>query len=173
MELIFYRLIYPLAITLGKLLPSRRLDIEYWLITRNNWWVKKYLRNSRPPEQILLLLPHCLQWTECRHRLVGNILNCAECGKCNIKDIIALGQKYGIIMKVATGGRLALRLVSEINPQFLLAVACERELVEGLLAIWPKRAAVINLDRPFGPCVNTRVNTAEIEEWIKIAGGAG
>jgi hypothetical protein len=170
METLFYRFIYPLGVALGKLLPLRREKIERWLVGRNNVLVKKYLRQVRGIKKLLLLLPHCLQWNECDRRLAGNILNCAGCGKCDIKNILTLGEKYGIVIKVATGGRLAQRFVREINPDLILAVACERELVEGVSAIWPKRSAVVILDRPNGPCINTRVEIAAIDEWLKFIG---
>jgi hypothetical protein len=49
----------------------------------------------------------------------------------------------------------------------VVAVACEKELQEGLKGVFPKPAlGVINL-RPNGPCVDTKVDLEELEETIR------
>src|SRR5208337_4853069 len=47
------------------------------------------------PENLLLLMPHCLQFHECKFRITGNIVHCQRCGKCPIKGLAELSEKYG------------------------------------------------------------------------------
>jgi hypothetical protein len=116
---------------------------------------------------VLLLLPHCIQFDECSHRLTGTILNCAGCGRCKISDLLTLGEKYNIIMKVATGGRLAKRIVNEISPDVVIAVACERELCEGIFSVYPLPVYGILNIRLSGPCINTTVDVNSVEKALK------
>ncbi|MDI6641386.1 MAG: DUF116 domain-containing protein [Elusimicrobiota bacterium] len=70
-------------------------------------------------------------------------------------------------MKVATGGRLAKRWVRELKPDFIVAVACERELSEGISAVYPLPVVGIPNIRPYGPCLNTTVDISMVETVIE------
>ncbi|MDF2546841.1 MAG: hypothetical protein K0R93_1739 [Anaerosolibacter sp.] len=125
------------------------------------------------PEEILILLPHCLQKSHCKHKITNDIYNCRRCGACDIDFLIGLRDKYGVNIFVATGGTLARKIIVEQKPKAIIAVACERDLSSGILDI--KNIPVIGLlnDRPEGPCVNTRVKVDKIEETIKYFIGEG
>ncbi len=119
------------------------------------------------PRDILLLLPHCLQNNECPHRIIGDIGNCVKCGKCSIKDILELTGRYPVKVAVVPGGTLARKMVNNLRPKAVVAVACERDLASGirdtghLLPV----AGIFN-ERPNGPCFNTNVDVGKIEEAI-------
>ena len=125
------------------------------------------LRRSRcTPQEMLILVPSCLQRSECPQKITNDIHECRRCGQCKIKDIIELGEKYGVRCAVATGGRLAVELVKDQDVKAVVAVACEKELQAGMAAVFPKPGlGVINL-RPHGPCKDTDVDLAEVEEAI-------
>ncbi|MFW6044979.1 MAG: DUF116 domain-containing protein [Planctomycetota bacterium] len=126
------------------------------------------LRRSRcVPERLLILLPNCLQWSECGQNLGDTVQNCRRCGQCQIVDILEMVEEYGCQVAVATGGRLALKLASDDEVDAIVAVACEKELQEGLKGVFPKPAlGVVNL-RPNGPCVDTEVDLEELRETIE------
>jgi len=63
---------------------------------------------------------------------------------------------------VATGGTLARRLIVEIKPTLILAVACERDLVSGILDAYPIPVYGILNQRPHGPCNNTTVDLEKV-----------
>ena len=84
------------------------------------------------PERLLILVPHCLQYHECRVRITGDIENCDACGKCRIKELVRLSCKYHVSISVATGGTLARRIVKEKQPSVIIAIACERDLTSGI-----------------------------------------
>jgi len=116
--------------------------------------------------QILVLLPHCLQNYDCPIKITSNIANCQLCGKCDIKALVALKEAYGLHINVATGGTLARKYVKETRPNLIIAVACERDLLSGILDSFPLPVYGIFNDRPNGPCFNTQVATEEIRELV-------
>ena len=118
------------------------------------------------PENLLLLFPHCLQWSDCPQNVSGNIDNCKLCGKCKIAKLIELSRERGIKYEVASGGRLALTKVKDPDVKAVVAVACSKELRQGILAAFPKAViGVVNL-WPKEPCKDTDVDTAEVERAI-------
>ncbi|PKN00664.1 MAG: hypothetical protein CVU77_09160 [Elusimicrobia bacterium HGW-Elusimicrobia-1] len=166
----FINIVFPAAHLAGRLLPSLRGCIERKVVEINNKLTCDSLRGKRAAS-VLLLLPHCLQLDSCPHKITSDILNCRACGKCDVAGILSLEGKYGIIIKVATGGRLAKKWVEESGADIILAVACERELVEGITAVWPARVLAVENSQPEGPCVNTRVDVSRLsgalEELLK------
>ena len=125
------------------------------------------LRRSRcRPGELLILIPSCLQNSECKQKITNDIAECRRCGRCKVKDIIGLSEKYGARCAVATGGRLALSLAKADAIKAIVAVACEKELQAGLMGVFPKPSlGIINL-RPHGPCRDTDVDLAEVEAAI-------
>ena len=119
------------------------------------------------PENLLLLLPVCMQRGACPQNVVEDINECKLCGQCPIKDMVELSRKYGTQCAIATGGRLAVKLAGQDNVKGIVAIACEKELQEGLKAVFPKPAlGVINI-RPHGPCKDTQVDVDEVEKAIR------
>jgi len=126
-----------------------------------------HLRRTRcKPEELLVLLPSCLQNSQCKQRITTDINECKRCGRCKVKDMIELCEKHGVRCTMATGGRLALQMAKDKAVKAVVAVACEKELVEGIWALFPKPSlGVVNL-RPNGPCTDTDVDVADVEEAI-------
>jgi uncharacterized protein len=164
------RVLYPLAMLAGSLRKDRKESYQQFIIDLNNRFVT---REHHLPRKILLLLPHCLQINECDIRLTYNIHNCKGCGRCEIKDLISLAEEYHLELFVATGGSLARRIIAENKPDAIVAVACENDLSSGISDTYPLPVLGITNERPFGPCVNTRVDMNRLREAIKIFGSAG
>lgn len=124
-------------------------------------------------KQILILIPHCLQKKECPHKITSEITNCKRCGLCDVDRLITLQEKYAVQLFVATGGTIARKIVQEIHPMAIIAVACERDLSSGIQEV--KGIPVIGIvnERPEGPCVNTRVSIDKIEACIQYLKGEG
>ena len=124
-------------------------------------------RPTCPPERLLLLIPTCLQCSECEQNVTADVENCERCGRCKIKDVLEISDRYGTQRMVATGGRLALSRAKDDSVDGVVAIACEKELQEGLWGVFPKPAlGIINL-RPNGPCRDTDVDLEELEETIR------
>jgi len=125
------------------------------------------------PKRLLLLMPHCLQFSDCAIKVTSDASKCQACGKCKIKDLVALAQKYNVHLSVATGGTLARRRVAESRPEAIIAVACERDLTSGIQDAYPLPVIGILNDRPFGPCYNTSVDITKVAEALEfLASGA-
>lgn len=141
-------------------------SIQRFFIDINNKVVQARDNNYKSSE-VVLLLPHCLQNSDCNVNITHDINNCKRCGKCDINAMIGISEKYRITMLVVTGGTSARAELSKFKPGAVVAVACERDLSSGIKDVDNIPVyGVLNI-RPNGPCNNTRVNTVKIEEAIK------
>jgi len=159
------KMLYPLVMMLCKVFKLNENNIKGSFIEINN----QLLLNNKSkfkPKDILVLLPHCIQNDICTHKITNDIENCVSCGKCDIKDILEISNKYNINVIVATGGTVARKKIIELRPKAIMAVACERDLTSGIIDSDPLPViGVINL-RPNGPCYNTGVDLLEFENAI-------
>ena len=162
------KMVYPFFMLIGAFIGSRKEALQGLVIKANNAIVRKESPNAK---RLLLLLPHCLQVDECKIRLTHNIYNCEGCGKCGIKDLIGVAGENNLELFVATGGNLARRIVSNVKPGAIVAVACEGDLSGGIADTYPLPVIGITNERPFGPCVNTKVDLKKIEEAIEVLSG--
>ncbi len=158
---------FPVIIALGKLLKIDVDRIKRSFIELNNQMVKA-TRFRLSPDQILLLVPHCLQRTQCPHKITVEMNNCHRCGGCCIGDVLEVRDRYGINVGVATGGTLARKYVKEYRPRAVVAVACERDLTSGIQDSNPLPVLGVTNERPFGPCHNTWIDTVKVEEALKF-----
>jgi uncharacterized protein len=120
------------------------------------------------PENLLLLVPHCLQDGKCTKNLMQDINNCAGCGLCNIVALLKLRDELGIRCNIAGGGRQALEFVRDPATKAVVAVACEKELMDGIRASFPKPVYAVHNLRPYGPCKDTEVEMAKVREAIGL-----
>ncbi len=82
-------------------------------------------------------------------------------------DVLRTADRYGCRAAVAAGGRLAMQLAKQEDIKAIIAIACEKELQEGLKGVFPKPAlGIINI-RPNGPCRDTDVSVEEVEKAIR------
>lgn len=160
------KLFVPLLELVGRLVGVTPMDVRHSFIQVNNSLVHAEKRRFKP-EEILLLLPHCLQWSECGIRVSNNLDLCRRCGKCDLAALLDLTNRYGTHIAVATGGTIARRIVVEKRPRLIIAIACERDLTSGIQDTYPLPVYGILNERPFGPCVNTRVPLERVEEILK------
>lgn len=118
------------------------------------------------PNEMLLLLPHCIQSSRCAIRLTCSPANCRHCGKCQIGALLDLSKKFGIRMAIATGGTIARRIVVQCRPKLIVAVACERDLVSGIQDSYPIPVFGLLNERPCGPCMDTLVSLADLDKIL-------
>ncbi len=160
------KLLLPLMSGVGALCGVSKDQVRRSFIEINNQLV--LAQHSRAtPENLLLLMPHCLQFHECKFRITGNIVHCQRCGKCPIKGLAELSEKYGVGLAVATGGTLARRIIVERRPRLIIAVACERDLSSGIQDSYPLPVFGVLNSRPHGPCYDTLVDLEKVEEALK------
>lgn len=161
------RFLYPILMIYGSIKKDKKESLQRFIINLNN---KLVIAENKKTKKILLLLPHCLQIEECTIRLTHNIHNCKGCGKCEIKDLIKIADENKLDLFVATGGTLARRIVKNIMPEAIVAVACESDMSSGIVDTYPLPVLGIINERPFGPCINTRVDLEKVKQAIKFFG---
>ena len=160
------RVLFPLLVGVGRCFGIRKSEIRRSFVAINNQLVMTEAQQVSP-EEMLILLPHCLQNHDCAVRITGDVHNCKLCGKCKIKDLATLSEKYHVHVAVATGGTLARKIVVEKRPRIIIAVACERDLTSGIQDAYPIPVFGIFNRRPFGPCFDTDVNIDLVEKGLK------
>ncbi len=173
---------------MSKILPERILYNLYYAAyiieekfvndqTKRNYAADKFLAHNNKrvlkkfadvvPKNIALLLPHCIQNYDCPFKITSKIENCRKCGKCKIEGILELKERYGLEIKVATGGTLARLFIKEKKPDLIIAVACKRDLVSGIYDTFPMSVYGVYNKIIDSPCINTDLNLEEIENVIK------
>lgn len=101
------------------------------------------------PDELLLLLPRCLD-------------------KEGMQGVMGIAARYGVPLFVAARGRYAREMIGRVRPRAVVAIACERDLVSGVHDVatrLPVLGTTIGL--PEGPCKNTTVDLASLEERIR------
>ncbi|MDO9391732.1 MAG: DUF116 domain-containing protein [bacterium] len=161
------KVLYPLNLMLGYLLGIGRERIGESFVAFNNALVRAAGKRL-DPARILILLPHCLQLADCPHRVTSDIRNCKRCGKCPLAGLAAIADETGVQISVATGGTLARRVIVELKPTSILAVACERDLVSGIHDAYPIPVYGILNQRPHGPCRNTLVDMDQVALGLSV-----
>ncbi len=159
------RLFLPLMIMVGGLLRIPRIKIEQAFIDLNNQMVKLMVKKFKP-EKLLILMPHCIQFDDCRIKVTRNVKNCAGCGRCEIGELVSLSDEFGITLYISTGGTVARRKVAEERPDAVVAVACERDLTSGVQDAYPLPVLAIVNKRPRGYCMETGVDIGEVRQAI-------
>ncbi len=151
-----------MIVNFGSLLPAKYRDSwQRKMITHNNelvsrkWAIKK-------PENILILLPHCLQVADCPHRLTGGMDNCRRCGRCQMGELLDLANSRRQNIRVVGGGSLARLAISKIRPDIVIAVACEKDLYDGIRDVYPLQVYGLLNQRPNGPCFNTKLEIKDL-----------
>jgi hypothetical protein len=126
------------------------------------------VRKSRAtPDEILVLVPHCLQNHDCTCDIVKDIGNCKQCGKCKIAELVKIRDKYGVKVAVAKGGQQACLIAGGDEIKVIVAVACEKELAAGILALPKKKIYAIPNILGETPCVDTDVEIEKVESMLQ------
>jgi uncharacterized protein len=157
----------PLMTIFGRMLGIPKQKIRSSFIKVNNELVMSENRKY-PPDQILMLMPHCLQKSICSRRLTYDVNNCKRCGECPIAGLLELSEEFGVHLAVATGGTIARRIVVNLRPRIILAVACERDLASGIQDTYPIPTYGVLNERPLGPCLDTRVALDHVRRALEL-----
>lgn len=162
------KMFLPMMEILAPRLGVDRDRVRNSFIEINNRMLISENRGRISPERLLLLLPHCLQQSDCSRRITVDLENCRRCGRCDIDKLLELAGHYRVHIAVATGGTLARKIVRDHRPHMIIAVACERDLTSGIHDTYPLPVFGVLNQRPQGPCWNTRVDVREVEKALRL-----
>lgn len=157
--------LFPITSAACELFHLPRGQMERFLVQENNRMVLRELKTK--PNRILLLMPHCLQYSGCKWRITGKESHCKRCGKCVLTGLSELAEKYHAKLAIATGGNMARTIVEDYRPDFIIATACERDLASGLKDTVAIPTFGILNERPHGPCFDTTVDVQKIERLLQ------
>lgn len=160
------RILMPVAVLFTKSNSKEKKSIRYIYIELNNIVVESY-NKKYDARDIMILLPHCLQNSQCGLKVTSDPELCRQCGKCKIGVLLKYAKDNGLNLFVATGGTVARNIVKKTKPGIIISVACERDLMSGISDI--KGIPVIGIinKQPNGPCINTDVDVEGIINKIK------
>lgn len=161
-----FHILYHFANALGKITFQKKIDLLESFLNFNNEIVLSAAADISH-QNILLLLPHCLQKSECDVRITNDINACQECGNCDFAEIKTIVNKYHVRAAVAPGGTLARKMIKDFAPSVIVAVACHHDLIEGVRDAWKVPIYAVLNERPKGPCFETTVSTKTIEFAIR------
>ncbi|MCK4303484.1 MAG: DUF116 domain-containing protein [Candidatus Eisenbacteria sp.] len=107
-----------------------------------------HAQRAQPGDELLLLAPRCLRPE-------------------HMRQLRQAANEAGARFVVATGGEEARAAVAESAPVAVLAVACERDLVEGMRDVLTK-LTVLGLAnrRPDGPCRNSEIDLQQAQHFL-------
>ncbi len=159
------RIIMPFVMYVQDVFGKGSDQMKKFYIDANNIYMLASDRKFKA-DRILLLLPHCLQNTECGIRITRDINKCRECGRCPIAQIVKLVRRTGVKAVVVTGGTAARNEIGRLRPEVVIGVACERDLASGIADTGGLPVAGIVNIRPHGPCNNTLVDIGLLESRI-------
>jgi len=160
------KFIRPFFIFLADIFGINGEDFKNFFIDLNNIIVNSYGIKFKS-EDILVILPHCLQNFDCVVKVTGDSSRCKRCGKCPLSYIITICENLNIDLEIVTGGTAARNIVMKHRPKLIVSVACERDLLSGIIDVGIIPVLGIINQRPNGPCLNTNVNIKIFEESLK------
>lgn len=139
---------------------------------------------SIKPEQRVLLISHCLRSSEkCTAKMTKTGLGCRDdcSNRCSIGRIRILAEEQGYKgICIAPGGSMAIKFIKEKKPKGIVAVACMKELAEGVDAVGELEGnekdngssnnvpVIMSVPLLKDGCVDTEVDEEEAERIIKL-----
>lgn len=145
---------------------KKKNNIAVNFVKYNNKLVLKNLKKENV-KNISILLPHCIQNYDCKYKITSNIENCIRCKKCKIYKFLEFKEKYNVDVKIATGGTLARLYLKKQRPDFIIAVACKRDLISGIYDAFSQNVYGIFNRIVDSPCINTDIDLDKVEEILK------
>ncbi|HEX2927934.1 MAG TPA: DUF116 domain-containing protein [Ruminiclostridium sp.] len=159
------RLMLPLTLVMVKANAELTKCIRYFYIELNNIVVDAQDKRYKAHD-IMLLLPHCLQNSECGLKVTNKPSLCKRCGKCKIGALTEYAEQEGISIFIATGGTVARNIIRKSRPKIIVSVACDRDLMSGILDVQGIPVIGITNRQPNGPCLNTDVDIEAIKKIV-------
>ncbi|MBL7148301.1 MAG: DUF116 domain-containing protein [Nanoarchaeota archaeon] len=112
----------------------------------------------------ILFLPHCLRNFElCDNKYNQNGLICNNSHDCTINRLKEFAEELKYKVFIAPGGSLIEKLVKKLNPEFVVGVACEKEIkiVKEFLTM-----PYISIKLIKDGCINTQVDEEKVKEVL-------
>lgn len=143
-----FNLYNSLLIAIGKLfrVTRDRIGNSFLKVSNKMSFLEKV--DGQVKDRLIVLIPRCLR-------------------KDVREDILEKVKERGLKVFTADGGERARKIVAQEKPKYIIAVACERDLVSGIKDV-DRRITVFGIPnkRPSGPCKDTYVNLEEFDKAL-------
>jgi len=140
-------LLYPPVLKVGGFFGIARDRLSHSFIRVSNTLARPEHGNG----PVLALFPRCLR--EDIRKTAGEICD-------RFPDVV---------LHTAPGGSVARKIICEINPRAIVAVACERDLISGIQDIAPLIPIIgIPNSRPSGPCKDTLMDIEKFRSAVEF-----
>jgi len=161
--------IYPLVEFFARVFGLNMDSVKRAVIDHSNRKMSTVLGKNtlKDGSQILILLPHCIQNSDCLYKVTWDKLeNCRLCGKCCVPKFLELKKTYGVDVAIVSGGTAAREMIKQKRPKAVIAVACETDLVSGIREVQGIPVFAVLNQRPAGPCRDTTVDVEAVRAYI-------
>lgn len=137
---------------------------EAWILSFcawNNLKVREHFLVHRA-RKALVLLPHCIQASNCKAGIIEDLGSCFSCGRCPAGDVLSNVLSGRWDCRVTNRSHKAYREAREFEPELLVAVTCPDRLLKGLTRLPEVPSYVIPLQLPHGMCVDTTFSVPQL-----------
>src|SRR3989337_1044090 len=88
---VLVKVFLPVMVLMGGVLKIKKIKIEQAFLDLNNRMVRAMVKRGGifSPEKIVILMPHCIQYEDCRIKVTKDVKNCVGCGRGEIGDLVA------------------------------------------------------------------------------------
>lgn len=126
--------------------------------------VNKAKFDEIPPEEKIIVLPHCLRSRECEASLKESGIKCTFCGKCAIGTIKSKAEPMGYKVFIVPGSSFVKKIVQQNRFKSVVGVACHVDLNQTMMALSDFYPQGVLLST--SGCFETKVDISEVLETI-------
>ena len=120
-----------------------------------------------PKERRMLFLPQCLRSLECPAKTsVEEGIECLECGRCEIADIVDFCRGLGIRVYIVPGGGFVRRIIRSRMPDAVAGVACPIELYDMMRSLVRAGVPAQGVILAKSGCIETIVDWDEVKRIV-------
>ncbi|MBR5504255.1 MAG: DUF116 domain-containing protein [Methanobrevibacter sp.] len=97
--------------------------------------VNKAKFDKIPPEEKIIVLPHCLRSRDCEASLKESGIKCTFCGKCAIGTIKSKAEPMGYKVFIVPGSSFVKKIIQQNRFRSVVGVACHVDLNQTMMAL--------------------------------------
>lgn len=126
--------------------------------------VNKSKFDKIPPEEKIIVLPHCLRSAHCEASLKETGIKCTYCGKCAIGTIKQKAEPMGYRIFIVPGSSFVKKIIQQNKFKSVVGVACHVDLNQTMMALSDFAPQGVLLST--SGCFETKVDVSKVLETI-------
>ena len=126
--------------------------------------VNKAKFDKIPPEEKIIVLPHCLRSRDCEASLKESGIKCTFCGKCAIGTIKSKAEPMGYKVFIVPGSSFIKKIIQQNRFKSVVGVACHVDLNQTMMALSDFYPQGVLLST--SGCFETKVDVSKVLETI-------